>query len=227
MNQLSTLLLDADGTLFDFDACEKEALKMTFGKYGYGFNNDILRRYSDINKALWQCYELGEASKEFVIYERFRKLFDEIGISNDGNSFEDDYQRHLGMQHIYIPDAPQVIEYLYKKYDLYIVTNGVTETQYCRFRESGVDRYMKKIFVSEETGYHKPMKEYFDFCFQRIENLDLAKTMIIGDSLSSDIKGGNNAGIMTCWYNPKVHENHTGARVDYEIRRLKDLYKLL
>lgn len=227
MKQFTTLLLDADGTLFDFDACEREAFRMTFEKYGYGYSDDILRRYSEINKAMWKSYELGEASKEFIIYERFRKLFKEIGISNDGNSFEDDYQMHLGMQHIYLPDAPQVIGYLYKKYDLYIVTNGVTQTQYRRFRESGVDRYMKDIFVSEETGFQKPMMEYFDYCFRRIENLELSKTMIIGDSLSSDIKGGNNAGITTCWYNPKSNENHTDIRADYEIKSLKELYELL
>jgi 2-haloacid dehalogenase len=86
---------------------------------------------------------------------------------------------------------------------------------------------MKKIFVSEETGYQKPMKEYFDYCFSRIADFDLARTMIIGDSLSSDIKGGNNAGITTCWYNPCRLENQSDARVDYEIRHLKELCNLL
>jgi 2-haloacid dehalogenase len=227
MKEYKTLLLDADGTLFDFDECEREALRLTFEKYGYPLNEEIKELYAGINKALWKRYEQGEIDRHTVIYTRFGALFEKIGIEDDGITFEDDYQELLGMQHFIIEGAMEVLEYLYHKYDLYIVTNGVTATQYRRLKESRVDRYVKKIFVSEETGYQKPWKEYFDYCFERIKNLELQKTLIIGDSLSSDILGGNNAGIDTCWYNPASLENKTEARVDYEIRDLKELYELL
>ena len=227
MKEYKTLLLDADGTLFDFDACEREALRLAFQKYGYPLDDEIRMQYEKINKALWKRYELGEVDRNTVIYTRFGELFRQIGIEDDGIIFEDDYQELLGMQHFFIEEAPELLEYLHGKYDLYIVTNGVTATQYRRLRESGVDRYMRKIFVSEETGYQKPRKEYFDYCFQRIDNLDLSKTLIIGDSLSSDILGGNNAGIDTCWYNPDALTNHSEARVDYEIRNLKELIDIL
>ncbi|MHB8130057.1 MAG: YjjG family noncanonical pyrimidine nucleotidase [Mobilitalea sp.] len=227
MKRIQTILFDADNTLFDFSACEQEALNLTFKKYGYKLNEEVFNTYERINVGLWKLYELGEMDRNTVIYSRFGLLFKEIGIEDDGIIFEDDYQELLGMQHFFIEDAAEVVEYLYQKYDLYIVTNGVTATQLRRLKDSKMEQYMKKIFVSEETGYQKPMKEYFDYCFDRIDNFDKSKTIIIGDSLSSDIKGGNNAGITTCWYNPLLQENKTDAKVDYEIRHLKELYSLL
>lgn len=227
MNQFKILLFDADDTLFDFGACEEEALRLTFQKYGYPLDSTIKEVYDKINKRLWKRYELGEIDRKTVIYTRFKVLFEQIGIENDGIAFEDDYQELLGRQHFLINDAREVLLYLYNKYDLYIVTNGVTQTQYRRLRESGVEEFVKKIFVSEETGYQKPMKEYFDYCFERMDHPDLSKILVIGDSLSSDIKGGNNAGISTCWYNPKSMVNNTDARVDYEIKDLKELVILL
>ena len=227
MKHFQTLLLDADNTLLDFSAGEKEALKQTFHKYGYLLNEEIAATYEGINVNLWRQYELGKMDRKTVIYSRFGLLFKEIGIEDDGIKFEDDYQELLGMQHSFMEDALQVVKYLYEKYDLYIVTNGVTATQLRRLKESNLDQYMKKIFVSEETGYQKPMKEYFDYCFNRIADFDPSRTMIIGDSLSSDMKGGNNAGISTCWFNPLRLENHSDVKVDYEIQNFKELCELL
>lgn len=227
MGNFKTLLFDADGTLFDFDESEREALNKTFQRYGYALNNNIRNQYEIINKGLWKQYEQGILDRNTVIYSRFGLLFKEIGVRDDGIAFEDDYQELLGMQHFLIPGALEVIKELYKKFDLYIVTNGVTATQLRRLKESTVDQYIIKIFVSEETGYQKPMIEFFDYCFSRIDGFDLSKTIIIGDSLSSDIKGGNNAGIATCWYNPELQTNNTDVKVDYEIHDLKELYQIL
>lgn len=227
MARYKTLLFDADNTLFDFHACEREALRLTFEKYKINLTEEIADIYQRINVGLWKQYEQGLKSREEVIYSRFGHLFEEIGIEADGVAFEDDYQALLGMQHVMIDGAEEVIKALYQEYDLYIVTNGVTATQYRRLKDSGLDRYMKKIFVSEETGYQKPMIEYFNYCFERIEGFEKDKAIIIGDSLSSDMKGGNNAGIATCWYNPDRVENHTDIRIDYEIRELTELYQVL
>lgn len=227
MARFKILLFDADNTLFDFHACEREALKLTFEQYRINLTKEVFDTYQRINVGLWESYEQGLLTREKVIYSRFGLLFDELGIEEDGIAFEDDYQAILGMQHFFIDGAEDVILKLRKDYDLYIVTNGVTQTQYQRLRDSGLDRYMKKIFVSEETGYQKPMKEYFDYCFKRIEDFDPDKAIIIGDSLTSDIKGGNNAGIATCWYNPNRLKNQTDAVVDYEINNLTELYQIL
>lgn len=227
MNCYKTILFDADNTLFDFRACEKEALRLTFQKYGYPLDKEIAEIYERINLGLWAQYEKGLIDRHTVIYSRFGLLFKELGIEDDGIAFEDDYQELLGMQHFFIEGAYQVVENLSKKFDLYIVTNGVTATQLRRLKESGIDSFMKRIFVSEETGYQKPMKEYFDYCFSRIDNFKKEEAIIIGDSLSSDIKGGNNAGVATCWFNPNKEINTADMHVDYEIQDLKELYEIL
>jgi 2-haloacid dehalogenase len=187
MGRFRTILFDADNTLFDFKACEKEALRLAFEEFRYPLNQEIAETYERINHELWKQFEKGIIDRETVIYSRFGKLFEAIGIDDDGIAFEDAYQELLGMQHFFIEGAFQIIKDLYEQFDLYIVTNGVTATQLRRLKESGVDLYMKKIFVSEETGYQKPMKEYFDYCFARIENFNKEEAIIIGDSLSSDI----------------------------------------
>jgi 2-haloacid dehalogenase len=227
MNTFKTILIDVDNTLLDFTLGEREALTLTFQKHGYKLDESIRAIYEGINKNLWRQYELGTMDRETVIYSRFGLLFREIGIEDDGIVFEKDYQHILGLQHEFVQDAWEVVEYLYGKYDLYIVTNGVTETQHRRLKDSKLDTFMKKIFVSEETGFQKPMVEYFDYCFSRIDGFQKDQAIIIGDALSSDIKGGNNAGITTCWFNPSGQPNTTDVKVDYEIRQLKELYQLL
>lgn len=227
MSRYSTILLDADDTLFDFVACEREALRLSFERFGFYLNEDIRAAYAKINEDLWKQYERGIIDRETVINNRFRILFDRAEIKGNKDGFEEVYQELLGMQHILIDGAVQVIEYLFNKYDLFIVTNGVTRTQRRRLHESGIERYVKGIFISEETGFQKPMKEYFDYCFERIDNLRPDEVIIIGDSLSSDIKGGNNAGITTCWYNPKALINNTDSSVDIEIRHLCELYEIM
>lgn len=227
MKTYKAILLDADDTIFDFAACEGEAIRFAFEQYEFHLNEDIRKAYAKINEDLWKQYEKGIVDKNTVINQRFRILFDRFDIKGNKDGFEEAYQELLGMQHIFIDDAIKVIDYLYKKYDLYIVTNGVTKTQIRRIHESGLEPYIKKIFVSEETGYQKPMKEYFDYCFDRIECARRDEALIIGDSLSSDIKGGNNAGITTCWYNPKALINSNDSKVDIEIKHLSELYELL
>lgn len=227
MKTFTTILLDADDTIFDFAVCEREAVRLAFERFGLPINEEIRRAYTMINKDLWEKHERGIIDKKTIINQRFRILFDRFNIKGGMEGFEEVYQELLGMQHFFIDGAPELIEYLYKKYDLYIVTNGISRTQLRRIHESGLDRYMKRIFVSEEIGYQKPMKEYFDYCFERIDKLNRDKTMIIGDSLTSDIRGGNIAGITTCWYNPKSLINTTDSRVDIEIKNLSELYDIL
>ncbi|MFR8531450.1 MAG: HAD-IA family hydrolase, partial [Anaeromassilibacillus sp.] len=139
----------------------------------------------------------------------------------------DEYQEELGRGAFLLPGAEEVCAYCARFCDLYIVTNGVSRTQYSRLHDSGLDRYMKGIFVSEDAGYQKPMKEYFDYVFARIPGFQAEKTLIVGDSLSSDIRGGNNAGIDTCWYCPDGGQMPGDVRVNYTIRRLEELKDLI
>ena len=227
MGNYTTLLLDVDGTLLDFEEAERVALEATFRRHGYPLDHSIKKMYHSINRKLWKQFERGEISREQVIYSRFVDLFQAAGIEGDGRTVEDEYQEELGRGAFLIPGAKEICAYCAQFCDLYIVTNGVSRTQYSRLRDSGLDRFMKGIFVSEDAGYQKPMKEYFDYVFARIPGFSPKKTLIVGDSLSSDIQGGNNAGIDTCWYCPKGGEVPAGVRVNYTIHRLDALKDLI
>ncbi len=223
----TTLLFDADGTLLDFDATEKRALQRVFDLHHYPLTQEMKKRYQVINTQLWSAYEEGVISRETVIYTRFKKLFREFDIADDGIAFEDVYQKELSRGHDVVAHAMEVVRCLYPHYRMCIVTNGVVATQYARLRDSGLDAYFQHIFVSEEIGFRKPDCSYFDHCFDRLTGVEREQTLIIGDSLSSDMQGGINAGISTCWYNPDGKKNHRKLPVTYEIRDLRELYTIL
>lgn len=227
MSKYKTLLFDIDDTLLDFSSAENEALHRLFAENGLGLTKEIENRYKEINGGLWSAFERGEVSREEVVNTRFERLFTTYGKKTDGKRLGTRYQQFLAENHDLIEGASELIHSLASEFDLYIVTNGVSKTQYKRLHESGLYPFFKDIFVSEDTGYQKPMKEYFDYVFSHITSLDQSSTLIIGDSLSSDIKGGLNVGIHTCWFNPHHKLNHTQEQPMYEIEHLADLHKIL
>lgn len=191
MKEYKTLLFDADNTLLDFDMSENRALRATFAMYNLPFTSEIKTYYLTINRQLWNAYEEGQLSREDVIYTRFDKLFTAFGIKEDGVAFETMYQKQLGNGHDLIAHAYETVNTLHKQFDLYIASNGIRATQYARLRDSGLQPFMKGVFISEEVNARKPMPEFFTYCFAHIPGIDLKKTLIIGDSLSSDMQGGD------------------------------------
>lgn len=227
MLDITTVLLDIDGTLLDFEANQNYALKTAFKNHDLTLTDEVRELYNTINHKLWKDYELGLIDRDTVLYTRFVTLFETLGIKEDGVSFEKEYQSLLSEEAYLIDGAMELVEYLHKKYDLYIVTNGVATTQRKRLQKSGLDQYMKDVFISESLGYQKPQIEFFEECFKKTGKLDLKKTIIVGDTLSSDILGGNNAQILTCWYNPKSLINDLNAEVTIEVKSLLELYNYL
>ena len=222
-----TILFDADGTLLDFKKTEQHALKQCFAEYKISLTEEIKEAYFTINHNLWTQFEKGEIDKQTVVYTRFCKLFERFGLLYDGKEFEDHYQFLLGEGHFLIPGALELCRKLSEQFDLYIVSNGVSRTQHSRLNASGLRTYMKDVFVSEDAGYQKPMKKFFDYVFERIPDFSPSQTIIVGDSLTSDIQGGKNAGISTCWYNPDGIKNVFPYSADYEIHLLEDLLSIL
>lgn len=221
------LLFDMDRTLLDFAATERAALAKTFEAYGLPFSGEVYRWHLVHNARLWEDYEKGLIDRETVLYTRFANLFRHFGFAGDGVAFEDSYRENLSLGHDLTEGAFSTIQALSKTHALYIVTNGVAETQRRRLHDCGLEGYFLGLFISEEIGAQKPQKAFFDACFARIPGFDPALALIIGDSLTSDILGGNNAGIDACWFNPAGLENHTAAKAAAEIRSLPELLPLL
>lgn len=224
---IRNVLFDLDDTLFDFHKAEKIALTKTLVHFGIDPIEETLALYSTINAAHWKRLELGEISREEVKVGRYRELFETIGVECDPVKATAYYESMLAIGHYFMPGAPELLEELYRKYRLYIVSNGTAKVQEGRIGSSGITKYMDGIFISQILGANKPDKQFFDICFAEIPDFLLSETVIIGDSLSSDIKGGINAGITTVWFNPKGIENDSDIKPDYTIKELSEVPGLL
>lgn len=225
---IDTLLFDLDNTLLDFDKAEANALTKALQNENIEVDDHMISRYNKINISQWKLLEKGILTREEVKLHRFEMLFEEFGIHADPRKVAKNYQRYLGQGHYFIEDAEEVLEQLYKKYRIYLVTNGTLSVQRGRLKSSGIKKYLQDVFISEEVGYNKPSIEYFEYCFSKIPDFKKEHTVIIGDSLSSDIQGGKNAGIKTIWFHRKQDPIEVlEPKPDYEIQSLKSLLNVL
>lgn len=221
------VFLDLDDTLLDFVKSERRAIRATLTKLGIRPTKAVVERYHHINAAQWKLLERGEITREQVLYRRFALLFDEYGIDGDPHATQRIYEKELGTGHYFIAGAKRMLKQLSKEYQLYLVTNGLAVVQHSRLKSAKIAPFFQEIFISQEVGYNKPHPEYFEHCFSAIDGFQKENAIIIGDSLSSDMKGGNAAGIRTCWFNPHDQVASTDVSVDYEIHRLSQLPALL
>ena len=224
------ILWDVDGTVLDFLKAEANAIKTLFNKYGLGeCTDDMIVEYSAINTKYWQRLERNEITKPEVLIGRFREFFNNRGIDlSIAESFNRDYQLALGDTVEFCPNAKEMLLSQKGKYTIVAVTNGTKVAQEKKLRLSGLDKIFDGIFISENVGFEKPNIEYFDYVFNELGITDKSEAIIIGDSLTGDMRGGFNAGIDTCWYNPEGKPNHLGIPVTYEIDdlgKLKDIIK--
>ena len=221
------LFLDLDDTILDFHKAERIALSKTIREFGVEPTEDVLNLYHGINKWHWEQLELGKMTRPEVLQKRFGMLFDEMGIAVDPAACAKAYEKNLSIGHYFLPGAEEEVDSLSKKYRLFLVSNGTASVQQGRMTSANLYRFFEIVFVSQEVGYNKPAKEFFDICFSRIDGFDPEKAIIVGDSLSSDIKGGINAGIKTCWVNPDHLPGRDDITPDYEIESITQLEALL
>ena len=224
---LEFLFLDLDDTILDFHKAEHIALGKTFRSFGLEPTPEVMARYSLINKAHWERLERKELTREQVLVGRFAVLFGEYGIDVDPVSCARAYEDNLSIGHYFLPGAYEAVQSLSKGYKLYLASNGTAKVQAGRLASANISHFFQEIFVSQEIGANKPDIAYFNGCFAKIPGFDVTKAMIVGDSLTSDIQGGINVGMKTCWVNPTGKTAPDTIQPDYEIKALSDLEALL
>jgi len=228
LKKYDTFLFDADGTLFDYDKSAFNAFKIMFEYCGFEYTDDIWKVYGEINSWAWENYEKGEIDVETLKTIRFERLFNEIGVYYDSKEFNKRYLYELGKSNFLIDGAMDICKDIvsYGK-NIYIVTNGLWETQASRIKHSPLKDYISDFFVSELIGFQKPHISYFEHVFANIPQFNKDTALLIGDSLAADIAGGNNAGLDTCWLNIKNAMNESEIIPTYEIMELSELRKFV
>ena len=222
------ILFDADETLFDFKKSEREALKNTMLKFNINYDESYhLKIYKEINSVLWKEFEQGLITQENLKVERFKRLSDRLGVNFNENDFASTYMKHLANGSFLFDGAIELIEDLSSKYILSIVTNGLTAVQEGRLKKSIIANHFKDIVISENIGIAKPHPDIFEHAINNLGIFNKDEILMIGDNLNSDIKGGINYNIDTCWYNPNKLENKTDLKPTYEVSNYTELRSLL
>ncbi len=223
----SIALFDADNTLLDFSRSEHDALAACLSSRGISPTEDRIARYSAINDAHWKLLERGLTTREQLRIDRFAVFFDELGVSHDPRQMADDYMATLSTMAYCMPGAEALIERLAGKCRLFIITNGIASVQNARFNVTSMAPHFENVFISEELNYAKPDKHFFDCVARAVPHFDPKDTLVIGDSLSSDIWGGIHAGIDTCWFDRHGVGAPADMPITYTVRHLDEVEAIL
>lgn len=226
---IKVILWDMDGTLLDFKTAEYYAIKRCFSIFNLGeCSDEQLEIYSAINDKYWKRLERGEMTKPEILVGRFVEFFQKQGIdSRIAEAFNQEYQLRLGDTICFFDEGDELLKRLSSRVKQYIVTNGTARAQERKIAKAGFEELVDGIFISEHIGVEKPGKGFFDAVFSQIGDYELQEILIVGDSLTSDMLGGVNAGIKTCWYNPHMTVNTSGLALDYEIKNLQQIEAIL
>jgi len=223
----SWLLFDADGTLFDFDLSAANSLELTFRELGVPFREEYRGIYEKINLAAWRRFEAGELTQDELRTSRFREFLESLRLDGDPTAFGRVYLSTLSEQRDLMPGAEKTLAELKTNANMAIITNGIAEVQRSRFSRSPILRHFSDVVISEEVGAAKPDAKIFDAAFDRMGAPDKSKVLMIGDSWNSDIRGGVNYGLDTCWFNPSGRERPDDLSIRFEVRSLPELVVLL
>jgi 2-haloacid dehalogenase len=222
------ILFDADGTLFDFDRAERHALAKSFSYFDAHYDEPFhLAVYQGINAQIWLEFEKQTISADALKTERFRRYFDEVNLALDPKVFSDFYLDALSQSSFLLDGAEELVTELSRSCTLILLTNGLSSVQHPRFKSSPIYKFMSAIVVSEDVGIAKPNSGIFEHAIEHVDHTPKRSMIMVGDNLKSDIQGGINFGIDTCWFNPERKMNTTGIRPTYEIQKLDEIHKIL
>ncbi len=226
MKKYTTLYFDLDNTLLDFSAAEYTAIRKLFALHNLPISDERIAKYSQINHTWWKRFEKGEIEKNEIYSGRFREYLKFYDLNGNPDVMAKDYFEFLSQGCDLIKGADKALEYIKNKgYTVCITTNGMSHTQYRRINNCTIKQYFDYIFVSEDAGHQKPEVAYFEYVMQNTSEKDKTKILVIGDSMSSDILGGINFGVDTCWLNPNgVNAEH---KCTYEIKNIMQICDIL
>ena len=224
---IKNLLIDLDDTIFDFHLAEKIALSKTLNDFGIEPSLDVVTAYSEINASLWRQLEAGTMTREAVLVGRFEILFSKLQILADAKEARRSYEKNLSRGHYFTDGAEELLKKLYGSKRLYLASNGTASVQRPRIDSSGIEKYFDGIFISEEVGFNKPDERFFEAIFNTIPEFKKEETLILGDSLTSDIKGGIDSGILTCYFNARGKSADGGITPHFTVDSLYEIPKLL
>lgn len=222
---IKVILWDLENTLLNFQVAEKKAIISTFDKMNLGkCTQAMFNRFVKINDMYWQKIQRSDIDKELALIKRYEDFFTEYGINKElAKEFNDNYSLSLADNIVYNDHCIKLLNGFKNKYKQYIVSNEVKSIEQSRLKASGIDEIVDGCFISDDIGYEKPNKGFFDYVLEHIDKVNKQEIMIVGDSLDSDIRGGNLAGIKTCWYNPKNNDYPHLYKVDLEVQNLNEI----
>lgn len=224
--KIKYILFDVDNTLLDFSKCSEFALKSAFECNNIPFSSDAENAFHKVNSALWKRVEKGEIDRYELYKIRFSLVFDELGIKGDFESVENDFRKFIGESSFLIDGAEEILSYLYKNYTLCVASNAMLSQQKHRLEKAGLSKFFTDFFTSAEIGAEKPSEMFFEKCQEDL-NCEKEEMLLIGDSLTADIKGATDFGIKSCWYNPSFSDNPYDFSADYTVDSLLKIKELL
>lgn len=222
------LLFDADGTLFDFEKCEANALNNTLNSFNISSaNDDLPALFKQVNHKIWEEFENKLISADKLKIERFKRYFTLLNVDTNPGDFSNQYLINLSKGTDLLPGAYSLLKTIHLNFKVVIITNGLTSVQKPRFENSAIHSFVDSYVISEEFGIPKPNKEIFEYALSKADHQEKSTTLMIGDKLSSDIKGGRDFGVGTCWYNPQLQTNSSDIKPDYEIKSLSEVEQII
>lgn len=224
---ITNVLIDVDNTLLDFNKCAEEAIKICFSKWNIAYSDKVFPVFLEVNDSLWQKIETGEMDKKTLYQLRWKTIFEKLGIDINGPVFEQEFRNVFSDSKEAVDGAYEILDYLSKKYAVSVASNASYRQQIKRLTNADMMKYLTNIFNSEQIGYPKPEKKFFDACFERLGNIPKEEVIIIGDSLSADIDGGAAYGIKTLWFNYAEISVPKNVKSDFIVNSLEEIKNIL